>query len=150
MSTTTAATAAQKNGSTAVGLFPVAYQIGGNMPGAPTFNVHLLVNTPNERITGYGTITQTTNPPLNIDTKLEGNYTYMTVMPNNSSILVVATGYPVINWPPNGGVGPVLMPNVELRMVLSDDWAGGTANYQYQGSDGQWQSITNAPVKKIS
>jgi hypothetical protein len=145
---TAAAPAAKKNGANAVGLFPVAYQIGGNVIDAPKFIVHLLVNTPNERITGYGNITQGVNPPLNLETKLEGNYTYMTVV-GSSSILVVATGYPVINWPPNGGVGPVLMPNVELRMVLSDDWAGGTANYRYTDSNGQWHDVTNAPVKKI-
>lgn len=142
-------TATKTNGSStkqAVGLFPVAYKIGGNMPGAPLFMVHLTVNTPDRRVNGYGTITQTTNPPLSLNTKLDGDFTYMTVMPNDTHILMVLTGYPVINWPPHAGIGPVIMPNVELRMVLSDDWKSGVANYRYQDNNGNWHEINDAPV----
>ena len=133
-----------------VGLFPVGYAIGGSKIGSPLFTVHLVVFTPAETVTGVGHISQTTNPPLNIETKLDGKYTYMTVMPDNSRILVSATGYPIINWPPHGGIGPVILPNVELQMVLTGDWKSGTANYKYSDSNGKWHSITNAPVKFIS
>ena len=135
-------------GETMTGLFPVCYQIGGNMPGAPTFKVHLMVYTPDKRVTGFGEITQATNPPLEVATKILGSYTYMTVMPDNTHILVTATGYPPIQWPPHGGIGPVIPPNVELRMVLSDDWSKGTAQYRYY-ANGSWHEITDAPVEKI-
>ena len=36
-----------------------------------------------------------------------------------------------------------------LRMVLEGDWRSGTANYRYQTANGQWQEVTDAPVKAI-
>lgn len=144
------ATAIKSNGTSAkTGLFPVAYKIGGNMPGAPTFITHLVVYTPGRRVSGFGTITQAVNPPLNVETKLEGSFTYMTVMPKQTSILVTATGYPAISWPVHVGVGPVLTGNVELRMVLSGDWKTGTANYSYLDAQGKWHEVTDAPVVAI-
>jgi hypothetical protein len=132
------------------GLFLACYQIGGNQPGAPLFAVQLSVYTPGEKLSGFGRITQATNPPLDLATKLEGDYMYMTVMPNESHILVVATGYPPLDWPPHGGLGPVIPPNVQLRMVLTADWKGGTANYQYRAGDGSWRSVANAPVRSVA
>jgi hypothetical protein len=132
------------------GLFIVSYDIGGNMPGAPLFKVNLSVFTPGETVHGIGHITQATNPPLDVATKLSGQYTYMCVMPESCHILVTATGYPVIKWPQGGGVGPVIPPNVELRLVLSEDWKSGTANYKYRDGSGNWDEITNAPVKMVS
>ena len=134
---------------TKTGLFPICYEIGGAMPGAPLFKASLMVYTPDERITGFGEITQTTNPPLDIKTKLEGNYTYMTVMPRNVHILITAQGYPPIHWPPGGGIGPVIPPNVELRMVVEENWQSGTANYKYLDGKGNWHDIKDAPVKAV-
>lgn len=129
-----------------VGLFPVSYEIGGNMPGAPLFRVNLVVFTPAKTVHGAGHISQATNPPLSVNTILSGQYTYMTVMPNNSHILVTATGHPVALGPGT----PVLPPNVQLRMVLSSDWKSGTANYEYQDSNHHWHTIDNAPVKLVT
>lgn len=74
----------------------------------------------------------------------------MCVMPNTCHILVTATGYPIIHWPHGGGVGPVIPANVDLRMVLSDDWKSGTANYKYLDKSGTWQEVNDAPVKVVS
>jgi hypothetical protein len=136
-------------GAKKTGLFPVCYEIGGDKPGAPLFKVSLLVYTPGKTVSGYGIITQATNPPLKIETKLNGDFTYMTVMPRIVHILVVATGYPDIHWPPHGGIGPVIPPKVHLRMVLKENWKSGTANYQYLDSKGNWHNIKNAPVKIV-
>lgn len=130
-----------------VGLFVASYVIGTQQPGAPRFTVHLLVNAPTETVTGQGEITQAVNPPLNLQTRLQGSYTYMTVMPSNTHILVTATGYPIIDWPEHGGIGPVIPPNVDLRMVLTDDWRTGTANYRYMDAQGNWNSVNNVPVQ---
>lgn len=132
--------------ATNVGLFIASFQVGGDKPGAPSFRINMSVYTPGETISGIGHITQAVNPPLDIPTNIQGQFTYMCVMPNNYHILVTATGYPIIKWPQGGGVGPVLQPNVELRMVLTEDWKTGTANYKYQDNKGNWQEITNAPV----
>jgi hypothetical protein len=130
-----------------VGLFPVCFEIGGNMPGAPRFRVNLVVFTPVKTVHGAGHITQATNPPLNIHTILSGHYTYMTVMPNNTHILVTAMGHQIGGGGPGG---PVMPPNVQLRMVLSKDWKSGTADYEYLGSNHQWHQVHQAPVKLVS
>lgn len=132
------------------GLFITSYTIATPIISAPLFNVHLTVYTPGETIHGTGYITQTTNPPLDVATKLDGSFTYMTVMPNITHILVTAIGNPIIHWPPHGGIGPVILPNVELRMVLEKDWKSGTANYKYIDNNGELQSINNAVVKLSS
>ncbi|PKM45216.1 MAG: hypothetical protein CVV05_07560 [Gammaproteobacteria bacterium HGW-Gammaproteobacteria-1] len=132
------------------GLFIVSYEIGGEMPGAPLFKVNFSVYTPGETVSGMGHITQATNPPLDIATSLGGQYTYMCVMPKNCHILVTAIGHPMIKWPQGGGVGPVIPPNVELRMVLGEDWKSGTANYKYQDGKGSWHEVTDAPVRIVS
>ena len=135
---------------TKCGLFIVSYEIGGHIPGAPLFKINFSVYTPEKTVAGIGQITQATNPPVDIGTNLHGQYTYMCVMPKNCHILITATGYPTTNWPPYGGVGPVIPPNTELRIVVTEDWKSGTANYKYVDSKGAWHEITNAPVKMVS
>lgn len=134
--------------ATKTGLFIVCYEIGGSMPGAPQFKASLAVYTPGKTVTGIGHITQAVNPPLDEATSLHGTYTYMTVMPRNVHILVTAVGYPVVNWPPGAGIGPVLLPNAELRMVLSENWQTGTASFKYQ-LGGNWQEVNDAPVRAV-
>jgi hypothetical protein len=109
----------------------------------------MMVYTPAKTVTGLGHITQAINPPLDIVTKLDGSYTYMTVMPRNVHILVTAIGYPIIHWPPWGGVGPVIPPNVDLRMVLEEDWKSGTANYKYVDDNGNWHEIEGVAVRSV-
>ncbi len=144
----------QKNGNMSdvekTGLFIASYRIATSGLGAPECKVHLTVNTPKETVHGVGQITQTTNPPLDVETKLDGTFTYMTVVPNSTHILVTMTGYPVFQWPPYGGIGPVIPSNVELRMVLEKDWKSGSANFKYIDNNGNWQSINNAKVQIIS
>ena len=136
--------------NTETGLFIASFQIGESMPGGIIFTLHLTVNTPNELVNGMGRITQAINPPLDIHTKLDGSYTYMTVMPNNSHILVTASGYPPVSMPPGSGIGPVILPNCELRMILDSTWQSGTANYKFLNADGVWQSVNNAPATAIN
>jgi hypothetical protein len=81
------------------------------------------------------------NPALNVPTTLEGDYTYMTVMPNETHILVVANG-----TGPIGLTTPLEGPNTKLRMVLESDWASGTANFSYVDNNGRWQDVTDAKV----
>lgn len=128
------------------GLFLAKYDIGTGLAGAPTLHLAMTVNTVDRAVNGAGRVTQATNPPLDQRSQVHGSYTYMTVMPDKTSILVVATGYPAIQWPAHGGVGPVLMPNLQLRMVLDSTWQSGTANFSYLNAAGQWVEIENAKV----
>jgi hypothetical protein len=132
------------------GLFIVTYNIGTGLEGALNFHLGLAINTVDKAVNGAGRITQAVNPPLDVRTHLRGTFTYMTVMPKQTHILVVATGTPAIDWPPSAGIGPVLPTNVELRMVLNADWKSGTAYYRYQGSDGVWHEVSDVPVKLAS
>ena len=126
-----------------VGLFPISYEIGGALPGAPLFTMHLGVFTPGETVSGMGHVTQAISPPLDVGTALHGTFTYMTVMPKNTHILVTMTGYPITGVTTGREHGP----NVKLRMVLNDDWEAGTANYKYLDHAGEWREVKDAAVK---
>jgi hypothetical protein len=130
------------------GLFLASYTITSGAMGAPTFQLNLSVYTPKETVHGVGQITNTANPPLHITTKLDGSYTYMTVMPNNTHILVTALGYP-IDSPVQGGVPTAIRANAELRMVLTEDWKSGTATYKYVDDQGNTHSINDAKVQSV-
>ena len=133
------------------GLFIACYRIDTPIIGGPVFNLNLTANTPEETVHGIGVVTQKSiNPQLEIKTQLIGNFTYMTIMPDITHILVTTAGYPIIRWPPYGGIGPVLLTNVQLQMVLNKDWKSGTANYKYLDQQGDWKSINNAVVKLSS
>jgi hypothetical protein len=110
--------------------------------------LHLLVYTPGKTVTGAGLLTQAINPPLEEAVSVHGDFTYMTVMPKNTHILVTATGVPLVKWPPHGGIGPVLQPVLHLRMVLENDWKSGTANFSYF-ANGHWHEVEGATVKMI-
>ncbi len=56
-------------------------------------------------------------------------------MPETCHILITATGHPVIRR------GTVILPNVELRRFVTNDWKLGTANYKYVDSKGKWHEI---------
>lgn len=132
------------------GLFIVTYDIGTGQAGALNCHLGLAVNTVDKTVNGAGRITQAVNPPLDVRTNLQGSFTYMTVMPKQTHILVVATGTPAIHWNPSAGTGPALPTNFELRMVLDADWKSGTAYYKYLGTDGAWHEVSDVPVKLAS
>ncbi|WP_165128019.1 MULTISPECIES: DUF1842 domain-containing protein [Bradyrhizobium] len=103
-----------------VGLFHACYQIGESRPGDIIFMLDLVVDTPNRRIQGCGSITQAVNPPLDVAASLQGNYSQLpTLLPAPALLLVLLTGYPPIHWPHHAGLGPVILPNVDLRMTWS-------------------------------
>ncbi|MEO7592981.1 MAG: DUF1842 domain-containing protein [Byssovorax sp.] len=130
--------AAQKTG-----LFHVNYTIATRDLGGPLFTASMVVNTVDKVISGAGRITQTVgSPSLDLRTTLNGSYTYMTVMPDKSHILVVASGQG-----PIGSITPLTGTNVELRMILSSDWSSGVANYSYRNERGAWVELTNLPVQ---
>ena len=57
-----------------------------------------------------------------------------------------------MHWPDRRrgqGPGPVILPNLFLRMVLQGWESGGTAYYRYQNAEGQWVEVSDVPVKKV-
>ncbi len=129
-------------------LFLVSYKVTTPGVGGPLLTLHLTVDSEHETIHGLAEITQATNPPLEIKSKLDGNFTYMTVMSNKTNILVICEGWPIINLPKDHGMIPLVSANFELRMILEENWKeGGIANYKYRDDDGNWQVVKNAKVE---
>lgn len=127
------------------GLFPVAYRVTNGMIGATTLTMHLVVDAPTETVHGVGRVTNTENPPVDEPTRLDGDFTYMTVMPNNSHILLVLNGSG-----PLGTITPLQGPNVRFRGVLSADWKTGTATYSYTTDGTNWTTETDVPMELIT
>jgi hypothetical protein len=133
------------------GLFIQSYEIRTGLLGAPAFEVHLAVNIPQKSVTGQGVVSNNSvQPPMEIHSNLSGDFTYMTVMPDNTHILINATGYPNVNFPPNAGIGPVILPNTKFTMVLESNWKKGTANFSYIDEKGNWNEIKDAKVTAVS
>lgn len=128
-----------------VGLFPVKYSISTTRIGSPLLTLSLAVFTPQQTITGPGHITQTTNPPLDLNSNLTGSYHYL-VFGADVQIVASLTGYPDIQLPPGIGIGPVLLSNLEVNLVLAKDWKSGTASYRYRDAQGKWHFIEDAIV----
>ena len=131
-----------------IGLFHACYLITTPGLGGPTFNLNLVANTPDNTVHGFGQISAPVSPPVNITTKFHGEYFAFRLF-NDTSILVLATGYPIIKWSPILGIGPVIPPNMELKMMLTGDWKSGTANYKYTDNSGNWREVKEAKVELI-
>ncbi len=122
------------------GLFPLSYRIGTSQPGAPTLLLNLLVYTPERSVRGTSSITQATNPPLDLHSDVWGQYTYLTVMsPTTTKILITAQGN-------QGGPGSNSIITFKLHLVVDDDWKQGTANYQYYNGH-SWVTVSNVPAQ---
>lgn len=133
---------------TKAGLFVATYEISTGLAGAPTLHAQLSVYTPEKQVSGIGHITQALPTPPDFATKLDGSFTYLTVMPDDTHILVTLTGYPVVAWPPGGGIGPVLLPNCEVRMLLDASWRTGPASFWYVDETGKHE-IENATARLV-
>ena len=133
------------------GLFLAYYQVGTGEFGAPMLTLRLAINTVHRTVHGIGEIAQEVNPPVEVLTRVDGTYLNILIM-GSPSTLVEATGMPPVHFPPDRrrgmGPGPVILPNLFLRMVLQG-WESGTAYYRYQTAEGQWVEVNDVPVKRF-
>jgi hypothetical protein len=128
------------------GLFIQSYQITTGLLGAPTFEVHVAVNTPKKVITGQGVVSNNSiHPPMEIYSNLSGEFSYMTVMPNKTHILVNLKGFGSPST-----IMPLEIQNIKLTMVLESNWQSGTANYSYLDEQGEWVDIKDAKVVAVA
>ena len=130
-------------------LFLVCYEIRWTYSWPPLFKANFCVNPYDKTLSGFGKITQAINPSPDLKTSLHGQYAYMCVIPHNCKILITVTGYQIIKFPLFGGIGPVIPTNVELKIVVNENWKSGIANYDYIDSAGKKHEITSAPVKSV-
>lgn len=132
LSTATLESRKQASSNQSIGVFPGAWESDESAVGAPHLRLDLMFNAPHHSVAGHGQVTQATNPPLDVESQLTGDYTYMTVMPQNTHVLVVVSGT-----------------DIEVRMVLDSNWESGTVTYRYRTQDGAWHTIESVPVKAV-
>jgi hypothetical protein len=125
-----------------ISTFLVQYDITTGLPGAPTLHLELVVNTVRKSVTGTGSITQAINPPPDFESVVVGDFTYMTVMPRNTHILLTLTGHEHVS-----PITPIVIPNLHVRAVLDESWSNGTATFRYL-MDGRWHEVEHAKVTK--
>ncbi len=129
-------------------------KIGTEQPGAPLFTVKLTLDSSNNNgyciVKGFGKITQAVYPPLDIKTNLEGVYTIAPfIIHDIHPISFNLTGFPSVQFPKHGGLGPVIPPNVKLNINLSG--YESKATYEYRTSPEQsWKTVKDVPVKIVS
>ena len=113
------------------GMFLLPLIAGTGKMGAISINFNLGVSTPNRKVGGVARAFQSTNPPLDVHFDVNGDFTYMTVMPQNTHILVVLEG------------------NNEFkgRIVLESNWQSGTGSFSFIDNSGKQHGLENVPVK---
>lgn len=94
---------------------PVCYVNTTTLEGGYSLKLVLLIT--DNAVAGHASVTQATNPPLNVSLPVAGTISAMTVMPNNTHYLLVLNQ-------PAGWVGQA----VNVRAVLAGDMQTGTAN----------------------
>jgi len=126
-----------------VGTFLACFEIGDmSRSGGTMCGLKLMVNAPSRKVTGHFHITNTNNPPLNLDVEVFGTFWYMTLNNGNTHI-----GLHLHSVSSPTHIVP-LYP-VDLNIVLEGDWQSGTANYKYINVTPPWIEINDAPVKSV-
>ncbi len=121
------------------GTFIARYKVTNHNVGGPTLYLNLVVTTPTEKVNGSAEVTiGSINPPFELNTPVSGDFTYMTVMPDNTHILVVLAS-------------PILIQDgseFTARLVLKGDWKSGVATYTFAGPNG-FTTIKDAKVELV-
>jgi hypothetical protein len=131
-------------------VFAGSWEVGTNLPGAPLLRLDLtLVTTPPTSVTGHARITQAISPPLDQVSRVTGEF-HTIATPTDTLHIVTLQGYPLVVWPPHSGIGPVLLPNLDARLILSNTWRDGTASYRYTTTPGgEWHTVDSVPVTYV-
>lgn len=114
------------------GVFNVSYEITNHLLGGVSLHVDLHVA--GKQVTGFGRVFQATSKPVNVLSKLSGEWSYMCTM-SSCNILVVLDG-----------VGLNGEENTKVRMSLADNWQSGAASFQYL-FNGEWHDCEIAKVE---
>jgi Domain of unknown function (DUF1842). len=113
------------------GMFLLPLQAGTGLMGAISMHFNLGVSTPNKKVSGVGHIFQSTNPPMDIHLEVSGDFSYMTVMPKNTHILLVLNG--------NN--------SFKARIVLDESWQEGSGTFSFVDDHGNQHVLEGIPVK---
>ncbi|CAM1372852.1 DUF1842 domain-containing protein [Tenacibaculum xiamenense] len=124
-----------------IGLFQAGpYVIGNGLSGGYTFKLQFVVDVVRKTVHGAGNITQATNPPVNVATNINGEYSPLL---GTYQILVNAEGFnPFIPIVPQ-------QKNVTLQLFLDKDWKSGVANYSFYNGK-EWIRLRNQKVELVA
>lgn len=99
------------------GTFIVSYESANVLAGGYSLGLNLVIDAANKKAAGLASVTQATNPPLDVKLPVHGTVTDMTVMPKSTHHLVALESS-----------DKLLGRRIEVRLVTADDWQTGTAN----------------------
>ncbi|QSX36526.1 DUF1842 domain-containing protein [Shewanella sedimentimangrovi] len=120
------------------GLFLLNLQSESGLMGAPILHLQLGIDAPHAKATGMAQVTQALANPVVCTSHVSGDVIYETVMGPGSKIRIDLCGYPIVNWPKEGGIGPVIPKNFSAIVLLDQNWEKGEVHYQYQSNTGGW------------
>lgn len=124
---------------TATGLFPASYTVTTGQFGAPTLQLHLLVNTPSRTITGAADVSNySTQPPFKLHADASGTFSYLTVMGPGSRILITGQGYSHLPCTQHAVV-------VKFHLLVETDWRSGVGSFSYLENN-EWRHVEHATV----
>jgi hypothetical protein len=129
------------------GMFRVSYYItqkilGQTKLGSATLRVDLIINGPEKTVNGIANVYQPTNPPVNVVSHLNGEWSYLSHV-NDSHALILVDGFDLSTI--QFGGQPFEHKNLTLRIAISDDWQSGTASFNYL-YEGEWYEVEYAEV----
>ncbi|CAA7614251.1 hypothetical protein MTBLM5_130014 [Magnetospirillum sp. LM-5] len=119
-----------------VGTFLVSYVSSETMPGGCVLSMQLVVDTVHKTASGIATVTQATNPPLDVRMPVSGPVITMTVMPNNTHFRMDLQSQ-------SGMVGR----NLSVMAVVGEDWQTGVANVHLFTDTAQGTISFTTPIK---
>ncbi|WP_438464913.1 DUF1842 domain-containing protein [Marinomonas sp. PE14-40] len=130
------------------GMFHVSYCItqkisGQTHLGSATLRLNLVVNGPDKTVNGVGNVYQATNPPVNVISHLNGEWSYLS---NDSAnhVLIVLDGFDLSTI--QFGGQPMESKNLTLKIAISEDWQTGSASFNYL-YEGEWYEVEYALVE---
>ena len=132
------------------GMFRVSYYItqmidGQVKLGSATLRADLIINGPDKTVNGIANIYQATNPPVNVISHLNGEWSYLSNM-NEHHALIIVDGFDLSTIQYGGQA--MENKNLTLRIVVSEDWQSGTASFNYL-YEGEWYEVEYAILKVL-
>lgn len=122
----------------AEGLFKVVYQGSTAPAGGLNLTLNLAVDTVRDTATGEASVTQATNPPLEVTLPVSGTVTNMTVMNPTRTYHLVKLDSPA-------------MPgrHIDVRLVAEPDWKAGEAEVILFLDTAEGVKQFHVPVKAV-
>jgi hypothetical protein len=121
-------------------VFLLNLRIGDGLPGGISCTLDLGVSPENNATQGRSVIFQAVNPITHVQSAVTGTYNYLCTN-TSCHIMLVLNGF----TENEGGS----LKNFEARILLTDDWKTGTADYSFL-NNGEWVAMTNQKVESVS